>query len=111
MTAPNTHKAGRREVLAASAALVGTSLVARTGHAASMTVTVKTLSGETLSLAVDPTDTAGAVRARVEAALDLPPGQVRLVAGGRELGTSRTLGEHGITANDTLNVAPRFRGG
>ena len=69
-----------------------------------MQIFVKTLTGKTITLEVEPCDTIENVRAKIQDKEGIPPNQQRLVFGGQDLKNNHTLSDYDITMNDTLDL-------
>ena len=72
---------------------------------------IKTLTGKTFVIDVDPTDTIGLVKILILFKEGIPPGQQRLVYAGIQLEDSRTIGDYNIKRESTLNLVLRLKGG
>ena len=77
----------------------------------SFQIQIKSINGKTRTIEVEKTDTVAQIKTKIQEKEGILPSEQRLIFAGKNLEDNRTMEDYNITADTTLHLVLRVRGG
>jgi len=77
----------------------------------SLQVFVKTFAGKTITVEVEPDESIESLKNKVQSKEGVPPNQQRLLFGGKQLDSRKSISDYDIEDESTMHMVLRLRGG
>lgn len=76
-----------------------------------MQLNVKTLTGKTITVEVEPDESIESLKNKIMEKEGIPPDQQRIIFGGKQLDALKSVSDYDLDDDSTLHLVLRLRGG